>query len=175
MSLRRSILILVLLFVCSLSFSQQGFLFVKKGFHKKRTSTEGDLLHVKLSDGSYRKGVITLLRNDTIYINGEPVWRLLVTKVLLEGKPKIPPPDAQTLLLIGAGVALTTAGITLSKQAEFEQALVAGLVIGYGPLVIKHAGGGLIRSFKRKKFKIGKKFRLQVLDFYFPQNKLKSF
>ncbi|MFI5130559.1 MAG: hypothetical protein ACHQFX_11235 [Chitinophagales bacterium] len=175
MSLRRPFLILVLLFVCSLSFSQQGFLFVKKGFHKKRTYTEGDVLHIKLADGSYRKGVITLLRNDTIFINGEPVWRPLVTKVLLERKPKMPWPDKQTLLLIGAGVALTTAGLTLSKQADIEEALVAGLVIGYGPILIKHAGGGLIRSFKRKKFRIGKKFRLQVLDFHLPQNKLKSF
>ena len=73
-----------------------------------------------------------------------------VKEVLLKGKPKIPFPDGKTLSLIGAGVAHYTAGLTLSKQAEFEEALVAGPVIGYGPLVIKHLGGRLMRSFKEE-------------------------
>jgi hypothetical protein len=67
---------LVLLFTCSHSFSQQGF-FCEERISQKRTYTEGDVLHVKLADGSYLKGVITLLRNDTIFINGsEPYWSL---------------------------------------------------------------------------------------------------
>ena len=171
----RSFLLLLLLITGSYSFSQQGFLFVKKGFHKKRTYTEGDAIHVKLEDGTFRKGVITLLRNDTIFIDGRPVWRPRVSEILLERKPKKPFPDVKTMLLIGAGAALTTAGLTLSKQARFEQALVAGLVIGYGPLLIKHFGGRLARLLIRKKFRICKKFRLQVLDFYLPQNRLRSF
>ena len=32
----------------SFSFSQQGFLFVKKGIKKKRIYTEGDMIHMKL-------------------------------------------------------------------------------------------------------------------------------
>lgn len=167
----------IILFLLSsvFSFSQQGFLFVKKGFKKKRVYTEGDAINVRLEDGSYRKGTITLLRNDTIFINGQPVYRPLITEVLLKRKPKQKLPDVKTMLLIGGGVALTTAGLTISKQAKFEKALVAGLVIGYGPLLIKYVGGRLLRSFTRKKFRIGKKFRLQVLDFHIPQRALKSF
>jgi hypothetical protein len=157
------------------SFSQQGFLFVKKGFHKKRIYTEGDMIQVRLENGNYRNGMITLLRNDTIFINGQPVYRPLITEVLLKRKPNKPPPDIKTLLLIGGGAALTTAGLTLSKQAKFKDALVAGLVIGYGPLLVKHFGSRLMRSFIRRKFRIGKKFHLQVLDFYLPQTRLKSF
>jgi len=174
MNRRRSFLLLLILYTCSPSFSQQGFLFVKKGFHKKRVYTEGDVISLKLEDGSYRKGVITLLRNDTLFINRQPVYRPLIAEVLLEREYNKRLPDVRTMLLIGAGAALTTAGLTLSKQAKFEQALVASLVIGYGPLLIKHFGGLLIRSFIRKKFRIGKKFRLQVLDFY-PPDRLKSF
>jgi hypothetical protein len=175
MSRLRSFLFILFSLSSFLSFSQQGFLFVKKGIHKKRIYTEGDEIKIKLEDGSYRNGMITLLRNDTLFINGQPVYRPLITEVLLKRKPNKPLPDAKTLLLIGGGAALTTAGLTLSKQAKFEQALVAGLVIGYGPLLVKYFGSRFIRSFIRKKFRIGKKFHLQVLDFYLPQNRLKSF
>ncbi len=157
------------------SFSQQGFLFVKKGFKKKVIYAEGDDINLKLKDGSYRKGTITLLRNDTIFIDGRPVHRPLIKEVLLPAKPKKPFPDIKTILLIGGGAALTTAGLTISKQAKIKEALIAGLVIGYGPLLIKHFGGRLIRSFTRKKFRVGKKFQLQVLDFYLPQQPLRSF
>jgi hypothetical protein len=171
----QTFLIILFLISSGVSFSQQGFLFVKKGVHKKRVYTEGDAINVKMEDGSYRKGIITLLRNDTIFINGQPVYRPLITEILLERKPKKPFPDAKTMLLIGGGAALTTAGLTISKQAKFEKALIAGLVIGYGPLLVKHFGGRLIRSFSRNKFRIGKKFRLQVLDFHLPRQTLKSF
>lgn len=157
------------------AFSQQGFLFVKKGAKKKRIYTEGDAIHVKLTDGTERYGTITLLRNDTIFISGRPVYRPYISEVILKRKPKKPGPEAKTLLLIGAGVGLTTAGLTLSKQARFEEALVAGLVIGYGPLLLKHFGSRLIRLIPRKKFKIGKRFRLQVLDFHIPNQQKKAY
>ncbi len=171
----RLFLLLLLFFTGSSSFSQQGFLFVKKSFHKKRVYTEGDVINLKLVDGSYQKGVITLLRNDTIFVNSQPVHRPLITGILLERKPKQTLPDVKTMLLIGAGVALTTAGLTLSKQATFENDLAASFSIGYGPLLLKYFGSLLMRSFIRKKFRIGKKFHLQVLDFYLPQNRLRSF
>lgn len=171
----RSFLTFLFLLCAALSFSQQGFLFVKKGFKKKKIYTEGDAIQLKLNDGSYRKGIITLLRNDTIFINGQPVYRPLITDVLLKRKPKKLLPDAKTLLLIGGGVVLTTVGLIVSKQAGFEEAVKASLIIGYGPLLIKHFGGSLMRVMVRKKFRIGKKFRLQVLDFHLPQNKYKSF
>jgi hypothetical protein len=168
--------IIFLLLLSSFSFSQTGYLFIKKGIQKKRIYTEGDAIHVKLQDGTYRTGTITLLRNDTIFINGQPVYRPYITQVLLKRKPKKHLPDTKTMLLIGAGAGLTTAGLAISKQAKLGEALLAGPVIGFGPLLVKHFGGRLLRSFTRKKFRIGKRFRLQVLDFHFPgNNTLKSF
>jgi hypothetical protein len=172
----RSFFIILFLLSFFFSFSQQGFLFVKKGFRKKQVYTEGDAINLRLNDGSYRSGIITLLRNDTIFINGQPVYRPLIKEVLLKRNPKKPfPADTKTILMIAGGAALTTAGLILSKQATEKEALIAGPVIGFAPLLLKHFGGRLIRAMVRKKFRIGKKFHLQVLDFHVPQKRLKSF
>jgi len=168
-------IVLLLLLFSPFSFSQTGYLFVKKGIKKKRIYTEGDHINVRLQDGSYRKGTITLLRNDTIFIDGQPVYRPSIKEVLLKRKSPKPFPDTKTLLAIGGGAALTSAGLAISGQAKVGEALLAGPVIGYGPLVVKHFGGRLFRSFIRKKFRFGKKFRLQVLDFHIPPPSLKSF
>jgi hypothetical protein len=119
--------------------------------------------------------MITLLRNDTIFISGKSVRRTDVNEVLLKRKPSPSLPDANTLLLIGGGAALTTAGLTISEQAKFEEALIAGLVIGYGPLLVKYSGIKFLRMVTRKKFRIGKKFRLQVLDFHLPSKSENTF
>jgi hypothetical protein len=171
----RLLLSLVVSVISLASFSQQGFLFVKKGFHKKRTYTEGDIIALRFADGSYVKGTITLLRNDTIFINDIPIPRSVIKEVIVKPNSKIRWPDPKTLLLIGAGVALTTIGLTLSKQTSFEKALTAGLVIGYGPLAVRQVGVLGIRLFSRKKFKIGKKFHLQVLDFHIGPYNLRPF
>jgi hypothetical protein len=166
---------LLLLLVSSFSFSQTGYLFVKKGFKKKKIYTEGDAIHVKLQDGSVRYGTITLLRNDTIFLNGQPMHRIFVKEVLLKRKPKKHLPDAKTMLLIGAGSALTSIGLSLNNKDNRDEALIAGPVIGFGPLLIKHFGRRLLRVIPRKKFRIGKKFLLQVLDFHIPKRTFKSF
>lgn len=167
--------ILFFLFSYSICFSQTGYLFVKKGFRKKQVYTEGDAINVKLKDGSYRQGIITLLRNDTVFINGQPVYRPYIKEVLLKVKPQKRLPDTKTMLLIGAGAAITSLGLILSDTQNKTEALIAGPVIGFGPLLIKHFGSRLFRSLTRKKFRIGKKFRLQVLDFHIPPSSLKPF
>ncbi len=144
-------------------------MFIKKGIHKKRTYSEGDRIHFKLQNGQEKKGIITLLRNDTIYINGTPIPRLQVSAVILNEKKKKPfPADFKTMLAIGGGVALTTIGLSLNDANEPATALIAAAVIGYGPLLLKHFGGRLLYTLYRKKFRIGKKFRLQVFDLYVP-------
>jgi hypothetical protein len=158
------------------SFSQQGFLFVKKGFHKKRVYTEGDFINVKLKDGSFQRGIITLLRNDTIFINDQPVFRPYISEVVLKIRPKKPfPVDAKTMLIIAGGAALATGGLIISKQATVKDALIAGPVIGFAPLLIKHFGGRFSRLLTRKKFRVRKKFHLQVLEFHLQQKTFRPF
>jgi hypothetical protein len=162
--MNRLLLILLILFSATIVHGQTGFLFVKKGYKKKRTYAEGDRIMLQIKQGTVYSGVITLLINDTIYINGIPVPRPEVNKVILDRKNKSFHLEAKDFLLITAGVALTTAGLTLSEQADFKEALAAGLTIGYSPLVLKYLGSKI--SFRRKKFRIGRKYRLQVLDFH---------
>lgn len=150
-------------FVCS---AQTGYLFVKKGFRKKATYTEGEAIYLRLQNDSLRYGTITRLLNDTIYLNGQPVPRLAVKEVILSGRKKSFRVPLKDFLLITGGVALVTAGLTLSEQADFREALIAGVVIGYGPLAVGYLKSKI--SLKRKKYRIGKKFRMQIIDFYIP-------
>lgn len=149
--------------------AQTGYLFVKKGFRKKATYTQGDPIQLRLQSDSVREGIITRLANDTIFLNGRPIPRLAVKEVILSDKRQRFHIPVETFLLITAGVALVTAGLSLSEQATFEEALTAGLVIGYGPLAVGYLKSKI--SLKRKKYRIGKKFRLQMIDFYLPRGR----
>jgi hypothetical protein len=168
--MNRLLLLFVFLFSFVLGHSQTGYLFVKKGFKKKKTYTEGDNIFLRLHNDGLYYGMITRLMNDTIFISGRPVPRIAVKEVIISTKTSksfhVPVKD---LLLITGGVALITAGLTLSKQSDFNEALIAGAVIGYGPLAIGFLKSKI--SLKRKKYRIGKKFRLQVLDFYIPRKR----
>jgi hypothetical protein len=159
-------ILFILLFTGFSAQSQPGYLFVKKGYKKKKIYMEGDRILLQISDGSMRAGLITLLRNDSIFINGQAVPRKNVIAVYPPNRSKKKfRVTGKELLLIAGGTALTTAGLTLSKQADFKEAAVAGAVIGFGNLGAQWL---LSRSFKRRKYRIGRKFQLQVLDFHLP-------
>lgn len=165
---------LLIIFICLtfsiLCHSQTGYLFVKKGIKKKRIYTEGSTIILRLHNDSLYYGMITRLMNDTIFVSGRPVPRIAVKEVVISNTLRQPfNVSAKNLLLITGGAGLVTGGLTLSKQAEFKEALIAGLVIGYGPLAIAYLKSKV--SLKRKKYKIGKKFRLQLLDFYIPRKR----
>lgn len=165
--MNRLLFTLICIMAFLLSDAQTGYLFVKKGLKKKATYTEGNTIYLRLQNDSMRYGVITRLVNDTIFLNGRPVPRVAVKEVLLGDKRnrpfRIPLKD---FLLITAGVGLVTAGLSLSDQADFKEALIAGLAIGYGPLAVGYVKSKI--SLKRKRYRIGKKYRLHMIDFYIP-------
>lgn len=168
--MNRLLIISILLFSSLFSWSQTGYLFVKKGFKKKRTYTEGSTIYLRLQNDSLRYGMITRLMNDTIFLSGRPIPRIAVKEVIIHDRKRKPfHVDGKTLLLVTGGVALVAGGLTLSKQADFNEALIAGVVLGYGPLAIGYLKSKI--SLKRKKYRIGRKFRLQVLDFYIPRKR----
>lgn len=168
--MNRLLFIILLLFSFIVCYPQTGYLFIKKGTHKKRTYNEGDDLMLQLQNGFVMKGTITILRNDTIFLNGRPVPVKSVKAVIVSTKAKKAfQTNAKEILLLTGVAALVTAGITLSDQAEFNEAIIAGVVIGYSPLLFRYLKSTI--SFRRKKFIIGKKFRLQILDFYLPPAK----
>lgn len=168
----RLLLLIVLLLSGLTSFQQTGYLFIKKGAVKKRTYTEGDPVQFRLQNGTHKKGVITLLRNDTVFLNGSPVPGRQIAAVILNERKKKPfPANGKTLLVTGGGVALTTAGLSLNNQNKPGKAFIIAAVIGYGPLLVKHLFGRLFYMISRKKFKTGKRFSIRVLDFHIPSGK----
>lgn len=168
--MNRLLVVIILLLSVLFSSSQTGYLFVKKGIKKKKTYTEGENIYLRLQNDSLYYGMITRLMNDTIYISGRAVPRIAVKEVIIATKQRSPfQVSAKNLLLITGGVALVTAGLSLSKQTDFKEALIAGAAIGYGPLAIGYLKNKI--SLKRKTYRIGKRFRLQVLDFYIPRKR----
>jgi len=166
----RAIFIAALLLFVAPSQAQHAFLFVKKGIKKKRTYMEGDQILLRLSGDTIVGGLITHLRDDTIFLLGKPIPVARVKSVIIRKKKDktfyIPP---NQLLLITGGVALTTAGLTLSNQASFEKAITAGAVIGYAPLLVQYIASKIRLS--RKEYKMGKKYRLHLIDFHLPRRR----
>ena len=167
--MNRLLLGIFLLFTASICQAQtQGYLFVKHGYHKKKTYTEGERIMLQLNNGLVVNGIITLLLNDTIYVNGRPIPRTAVSAVLLNTKRNRFPADVKTMLLITAGAALTVVGLTINDRTSFRTAALSAAAIGYGPLVIKYLGKGFLLSLQRRRYRIGKKYRLQILEFHMP-------
>lgn len=156
---------LLLLFFLSLSqlvFAQRGFLYVKKkGFKKVRTFEEGSVLKFETKDNQIIYGGLALVKKDSVYVNGNWFDVRQVKKIFLREK-KRKGFDTPTFLLTTAGVALSTAGMTLAKWVSFDKALSYSAGLGYGNFLITH-----FPNLKRKKYSIGKKFSLQTLDLHF--------
>ena len=158
-------LLIILFFTSSLNvYSQTGTLFVKKGIRKKISYTVWDSIGLRLQDGSLRSGYITNLKNDTVFINGHPVEKRAIKQVLLKRRPKNKLPDVKTMALIAGGAALTSVGLAISDPQHKTEAIIAGPVIGFGPMFIKYIAKGSVRAVMRKKYRIGKRFYLHISD-----------
>ena len=167
---RLTLLLLIgLFFSPAIMYSQTGYVFIKKGIKKKKTYQLGDPIALELKDGSLYIGYLTQLSLDTMFVNGRPVHKLDVKSVLQKRPSKRPFPDGKTVALIAAGSLLTSVGLAMSDPEHKTEALIAGPVIGFGPLLITHFTNRMVRLMHRGKYKIGKKFYLQVLDLDIPR------
>lgn len=163
----------LLLLVCCLlrtdyADAQQSFLFLKKNARKKRIWTEGDIIRLRLKNNDLLEGRIILLRNDSIYINDLAFRTKDVKQVIINRREKKPfPVDGLQALYITGGVGLSTVGMkTAGWTKTYGRALWYSSIIGFGPILLQ--AGLQHLNLRRTHFNIGKKFRLQVLDFYLP-------
>jgi hypothetical protein len=158
--MQRLLLVLFLLF-SQIVFAQRGFLYVKKkGFKKVRGFDEGSEIKFKTKDGEVIYGGIQLVKRDSIYVNSHWFNIKRINRIYLRDKKYHF--NTQLFLLTTAGVAISTAGMTLAEWASFKDALAYSAGIGYGNFIIAN-----FPSLKRKKYNIGKKFTLQTLDLHF--------
>ena len=160
----RCLLIIIGFFIISNTSAQTGYLNVKKNGRKVRTFYEGDYVRVQIGQRIF-EGYLNLLKDDTVYIDRTAYHHSqLKTIYLPRKKPK--GTSIKQIAFVTAGVALSTFGMVVSKYETFDNALRSTAAIGYGPLVINELRRHI--SFKKKKYKLGKKFTVQVLDFYLP-------
>ncbi len=128
-----------------------------------------NVIRLELIKGGIPEGRILLLRNDSIFLNGLAFRTGDVKRVLVRRKTKKSfPINGEQAAWITGGVVLTTIGLKAAKWEENTgKALLYSSVIGFGPIRLTALVNHI--NFRRKDYPIGKKFRLQVLDFYLPQ------
>jgi len=157
----QKLLLVFCLFVSQIVLAQRGFLYVKKkGFKKVRTFEEGSAIKFETKNDQIIYGGLLLVKRDSVYINNHWFGTAEIKKIYL--KRKAFRFDSKTFLLATAGVAISTAGMTLAKWTDFKSALGYSAGLGYGNFIIAN-----FPSLKRKKYIIGKKFTLQTLDLHF--------
>ncbi len=168
--MKQSLLLLLLLslFASEYTDAQRSFLFLKKNGRKKRIWTEGDIIRLRLVNDDLLEGRILLLRNDSIYINDLAFRTEEVKQVIIKRREKKPfPINGLQALYIAGGVGLSTLGMKTAGWTEtYGRALWYSSIIGFGPILLSAAVQHM--NLRRTHFNMGKKFRLQVLDFYMP-------
>lgn len=123
----------------------------------------GDQLIITTSFHQTLVGYITAIKEDSIFLNQ---IGFSLKEIVAVQKPQSPKRSmqvsAEQLALITLGVGLTTAGITLSEWENFGTSLAYASALGYGPIVLNKIMTA--RLFKKKRYRMGNKFALQVLD-----------
>lgn len=138
---------------------------LKKHGRKIKTYYEGERLKLQIDNAAIFEGTITLLKDDSVFINDKAFAVLSITKVFLARKPSKPfPIDKEQALYIAGGVALATFGMQAAGWAPTGRAFIYSSAIGFGPVIIAAITQKI--HFKRKQYRIGRKFKLQELDFY---------
>ena len=80
--MNRLLLCIFFVFSSLAAYQQTNYLFIKKGIHKKKTFSEGDRIHVQLKNGQDKKGMITMLRDNVVYINDSPIPKEQIAMVI---------------------------------------------------------------------------------------------
>jgi len=153
------LILCVLLFQTALA--QHGMIFVKKrGIKKVATISEGSTFRFRKTDDSVIHGTLAMVKNDSVFVNG--YWHAVadIRRVII--RPKDEKTLGNQLLLTTAGVGMITAGMTLAKWEDFRTSLAVASGMGFGNFLLQ-----VVPRLKRRQYRIGRRFRLQPLDYHF--------
>jgi hypothetical protein len=158
------------LFVCLLLFSFSSsaqfnqLILRKNGIAQKRYS-EGSVITIQTKLGLKYSGTIYLIQNDSIYFSGGGIHKNDIVAVFKNSgtKGKIIPFSKEAFLYANAGIPLFTAGLVISGQ-PFVTSLIAGVTLVYAPILFYNIKRIITNGSRR--YSIGKKYDLQVLDLY---------
>ncbi len=162
----KSKLLLILFIVAASSATAQfnELVLRKNGISKKRYR-EGSEIVLQTKLGMKYSGVIFLIQNDSIYFSGGGIHTrdIAVLYKKRRGRYRVLPFDTNTFLLSNAGIPLFTAGLVISGE-PFRQSLLSGVGLVYGPIILHNLQQLIFKGNKR--YRIGNKYDLQVMDFY---------
>jgi hypothetical protein len=157
----QKLLLILLLFFSQTVWSQRGVLYVKKkGFKTVKRFDEGAVITFQTKNGRTVTGAMALVNKDSIYVNGSWFATGTIKRIFLREKTSFK--INEIFLWATAGVALSTAGMTLAKWTDFNHALLYSAGLGYGNYLIR-----FFPKLSRRKFVLGKMYTLQTLDLHF--------
>ncbi len=126
---------------------------------------EGSVISLQTKLGMKYSGVIYLIQKDSVYFSGGGIHMRDIAVVYKKQKKRyrVLPVDTKTFLLTNAGIPLFTAGLVISGE-PFQQSLLSGIGLVYIPIVLYNLQQLIFKG--NKKYRIGSKYDLQVMDFY---------
>lgn len=160
-----------LILILSLSVTAQNYnqlLLRKNGITIKRFA-EGTAIHLKSKLGLEYSGTIYLIQNDSIYFSNNGIHIRDIGTVYKKVKSRSPviPFSKEAFLYSNLGIPLFVTGLLISGE-PFARALIFGVGIVYAPIVLYNVKRLLFGV--NRKYVIGKKFDLLVLDIHPAEN-----
>lgn len=167
--MKPTILLLLLIFSVAANAQYNELVLRKNGIAKKRYA-EGSTITLQTKLGLRYTGTIYLIQNDSIYFQGGGIHKRDVAIVFKKQKNKhrFIPFNTQAFLYSNLGIPLFTAGLVISGE-PFVNSLVSGVALVYVPVLLYNAQQLIFKG--NKKYRIGNKYDLQVLDLY-PSEKI---
>lgn len=166
--MKSKILLFLLLLSTVAASAQFNELVLRKNGVSHKRYKEGSLITLQTKLGMRYTGVIYLIQKDSIYFSegGIHVRDVAVVYKKQKGRHRIIPVDGKTFLLTNAGIPLFTAGLVISGE-PFTRSLLSGVGLVYIPVVLYNLQQLIFKANKR--YRIGSKYDLQMLDFYPPE------
>ena len=140
----------------------------KNGIAKKRYA-EGAVIALQTKLGLKYSGIIYLIQNDSIYFSDGGIHKRDIAIVFKRPskKHRIIPFSTEAFLYSNLGIPLFTAGLVISGEPLLNSAL-SGVALVYVPVILYNAQQLIFKGNKR--YRIGNKYDLQVLDLYPSEN-----
>jgi hypothetical protein len=147
---------------CNAQFNQ---LLLRKHAKSHRIYREGSTITIETKLGMQFTGTIYLIQNDSLYFSGSAINTNEITAVLKKPtrQRRVIPFDNQTFLWANAGIPLFAGGLILSGEPT-GRSLLSGVGLVYGPILLYNMQR--IIANKGKRFPIGEKYDLRVLDLH---------
>lgn len=160
------LLVIFFLFLLCEGQAQKAYLFIKRGVRKVKSFPEGSYMKLQTTDGM-KEGYMTRLYRDSVFMPaayGEQGFPASSIKKVYDIQPGsgINP---ETLLYTSMGMVLSTAAIRIvenNSDGGVRTSTAAPVMLGVSGLALK----ALLHKLKygRAKYRIGRKFRVQVFD-----------